>query len=73
MNGEILTLGDALNYLGAIGGLVAAIGAVIVGGAYIGERWARSACRYRHPASVGRRARIVAQRRARLDGRGVIK
>ena len=69
MNGEILTLGDALNYLGAIGGLVAAIGAVIVGGAYIGERYGRAACKYRHPASVGRRARIVAQRRAQLNRR----
>lgn len=73
MNGEILTLGDALNYLGAIGGLIAAIGAVIVGGAYIGERYGRAACKYRHPASVGRRARIVAQRRAQLNRRGVIK
>ena len=69
MNGEILTLSDALNYLGAIGGLVAAIGAVIVGGAYIGERYGRAACKYRHPASVGRRARIVAQRRAQLNRR----
>ena len=73
MNGEILTLGDALNYLGAIGGLVAAMVAVIVGGAYIGECWGRAACKYRHPASVGRRARIVAQRRAQLNRRGVIK
>ena len=73
MSSEITTLGDALNYLGAIGGLVAAIGAVIVGGAYIGERYGRAACKYRHPASVGRRARIVAQRRAQLNGRGVIK
>ena len=69
MNGEILTLGDALNYLGAIGGLVAAIGAVIVGGAYLGERYGRAACKYRHPASVARRARIVAQRRAQLNRR----
>jgi hypothetical protein len=43
--------------------------AVVVGGAYIGERYQRAACRYRHPASVGRRARIVSQRRAKLDGR----
>lgn len=69
MSNEITTLGDALNYLGAIGGLVAGIGAVIVAGAYVGERWQRSACKYRHPASVGRRARIIARRRRQLDGR----
>jgi hypothetical protein len=69
MSNEITTLNDALNYFGAIGGLVLSIVAVIVGGAYIGERYQRAACRYRHPASVARRARIVAQRRARLDGR----
>ena len=69
MNGEITTLLDAMNYMGAIGGLVAAIGAVIVGGAYIGERYGRAACKYRHPASVARRARIVAQRRAQLNRR----
>ena len=73
MSNEITTLGDALNYLGIIGGLVAVAVAVIVGGAYVGECWGRAACKRRHPASVGRRARIVAQRRARLDGRGVIK
>ncbi len=67
MNGEILTLGDALNYLGIILGLVAVIVAVAVGGGWIGERWGRATCKRRHPASVGRRARIVAQRRARLD------
>lgn len=73
MNGEISTLGDALNYLGIIGGLIVVAVAVIVGGAYVGECWGRAACKRRHPASVARRARIVAQRRARLDGRGVIK
>jgi hypothetical protein len=73
MSNEITNLGDALNYLGIIGGLVAVAVAVIVGGAWIGERCGRAACKRRHPASVARRARIVAQRRARLDGRGVIK
>ena len=73
MSDEITSLGDALNYLGIIGGLVAVAVAVIVGGAYVGEFWGRAACKRRHPASVARRARIVAQRRARLDGRGVIK
>lgn len=73
MGGEILTLGDALNYLGIIGGLVAVSVAVIVGGAWIGERCGRAACKRRHPASVARRARIVAQRRAQLNRRGVIK
>ncbi len=73
MNGEISTLGDALNYLGIILGLVAVVVAAAVGGAWIGDRWGRAACKRRHPASVARRARIVAQRRAQLDGRGVIK
>ena len=73
MNGEILTLGDALNYLGAIGGLVLSMVAIVYVLGRGGESWARSACRYRHPASVGRRARIVAQRRAQLNRRGVIK
>ncbi len=69
MSNDILTLGDALNYLGIIFGLVAVVVAVAVAGACIGDRWGRAACKRRHPASVGRRARIVAQRRARLDGR----
>lgn len=71
MGGEISTLNDALNYLGIIGGLIAVAVAVIVGGAYVGECCGRAACKRRHPASVARRARIVAQRRARLNGRGV--
>ena len=73
MSSEITTLGDALNYLGTIGGLVLSLVAIVYVLGRVGESWARSACRYRHPASVGRRARIVAQRRAKLDGRGVIK
>ena len=76
MNGdavEITSLGDALNYLGIIGGLVAVSVAVIVGGAYIGERYGRAACKRRHPASMARRAEIIARRRAQLNGRGVIK
>lgn len=71
MDSEILTLGDALNYLGIIGGL---IGSMVLS-VYLMERvgyWvARGRCRYRHPASVGRRARLVAQRRAQLNRRGV--
>jgi hypothetical protein len=73
MSNEITTLGDALNYLGIIGGLVVSMVACVYVLARVGESWARRRCRYRHPASVGRRARIVAQRRAQLDGRGVIK
>lgn len=69
MSNEITTLGDALNYLGIIGGLVASMVAAVAGGAYVAERYGRAACRRRHPASVGRRARIVSQRRAKLDGR----
>jgi len=69
MSDEITTLGDALNYLGIIGGLVAVAVAVIVGGAYVGECWGRAACRRRHPASLARRAEIIAHRRRQLDGR----
>lgn len=69
MSDEITTLGDALNYLGIIGGLVAVAVAVIVGGAYVGECWGRAACRRRHPASLARRAEIIARRRRQLDGR----
>jgi hypothetical protein len=69
MSDEITTLGDALNYLGIIGGLVAVAVAVIVGGAYIGERYGRAACHRRHPSSLARRAEIIAHRRRQLDGR----
>ena len=67
MSNEITTLGDALNYLGIIGGLVAVAVAVIVGGAYVGECWGRAACKRRHPASVARRAEIIARRRRQLN------
>lgn len=73
MSNEITNLGDALNYLGIIGGLIVSMVASVYLLARIGDRWGRSACKRRHPASVARRARIVAQRRARLNGRGVIK
>lgn len=74
MNGDdITTLGDALNFAIILSGLIVAYVAVVVGGAYVQDRCGRAACKRRHPASVARRARIVAQRRARLDGRGVIK
>jgi hypothetical protein len=73
MSNEITTLGDALNYLGTVGGLVLSLVAIVYVFTRVGESWARRRCQYRHPASVGRRARIVAQRRAQLDGRGVIK
>lgn len=67
--GEITTLLDAMNYAGAIALLIGGLVAVAVLGRIVADRWARAACKYRHPASVARRARIVAQRRARLDGR----
>lgn len=73
MSNEITNLGDALNYLGIIGGLIVVAVAVIVGGAWIGERYGRAACKRRHPASVARRAEIIARRRAQLNRRGVIK
>ena len=68
-----MSLLDAMNYFGTIGGLVLSSVAIVYVLGRVGESWARRGCRYRHPASVGRRARIVAQRRAKLDGRGVIK
>lgn len=71
MDSEITSLGDALNYLGGIVGLVGSMVLVVCLMVRIGDRVARRRCRYRHPASVGRRARIVAQRRARIDRRGV--
>ena len=71
--GEITTLLDAMNYMGAIALLIGSMVAIAVLGRVVVDRWERAACKRRHPASLGRRARIVAQRRARLDGRGVIK
>ena len=68
-----MSFGDALNYLGIIGGLVASMVASVYVLARVGESLGRRRCQYRHPASVGRRARIVAQRRAQLNRRGVIK
>jgi len=58
----------AVNYFLSLLFLVAGfVGVVIVGGV-IGERVGRATCKRRHPASVGRRARIVADRRAKLNG-----
>ena len=73
MSNDILTLGDALNYFGGVGALIGSMVLVAVVSRRVVDAVGRSRCRYRHPASVGRRARIVAQRRARLDRRGVIK
>lgn len=65
----MMTFEDALNYFGLVFGLVLGMGCVVWFMAWIGERLARSRCRYRHPASVGRRERIVQQRRAAIDQR----
>lgn len=64
-----MTFEDALNYFGLIFGLVLGMGCAVWFMALVGERLARSRCRYRHPASVGRRERIVQQRRAAIDQR----
>ena len=69
MSSEITSLGDALNYLGIIGGLVLSMGACVYLMARIGERWGRAACKRRHPATMARRAEIIAQRRAQLNRR----
>jgi hypothetical protein len=65
----MMTFVDALNYFGLVFGLVFGMGCAVWFMALVGERFARSRCRYRHPASVGRRARIVEQRRAAIDQR----
>ena len=63
-------MGYAVNYFLSLLCLVAGFVVVVIVGGVIGERVGRAACRRRHPASVGRRARIVADRRAKLNGRG---
>ena len=63
-------MGYAVNYFLSLLCLVAgSVGVVIVGG-IVADRVERATCKRRHPASVGRRARIVADRRAKLNGRG---
>ena len=69
MGGEITTLLDAMNYAGAIALLVGSMVAVAVICRLVVDRLGRASCKRRHPASVGRRARIVAQRRQQLDRR----
>lgn len=69
MSNEITNLGDALNYLGIIGGLVVSMVAAVYLLVVVGECWGRSACKRRHPASMARRAEIIARRRRQLDGR----
>ena len=64
-----MTFEDALNYFGLIFGLVLGMGCAVWFMTLVGERLARNRCRYRHPASVGRRERIVQQRRAAIDQR----
>ena len=60
----------AVNYFLSLLCLVAGFVVVVIVGGIVADRIERAACKRRHPASVGRRARIVADRRARLDGRG---
>ena len=64
-----MTFVDALNYFGLVFGLVFGMGCAVWFMTLVGERSARNRCRYRHPSSVGRRARIVEQRRAAIDRR----
>ena len=63
-------MGYAVNYFLSLLFLVAGFVVVVIAGGIVADRVERAACRRRHPASVGRRARIVADRRAKLNGRG---
>jgi len=65
----ISSLGDALNYAGGIAALVASIALVVVVGERVSISWGRAACKRRHPATIGRNARLVRERRAKLNRR----
>ena len=69
-NYEISSLGDALNYAGGIVALVASIVLAVVVAERVGISWRRAACKRRHPATIGRNARLVRERRAKLNRRG---
>ena len=65
-----MSMGYAVNYILSLLCLVAGFVVVVIVGGIIADRVERAACKRRHPASVARRARIVADRRAKLNGRG---
>lgn len=62
-------MGYAVNYFLSLLCLVAGSVVVVIVGGIVAVSVERAACRRRHPASVGRRARIVADRRAQLNRR----
>ena len=70
MSNDSMSLFYAVNYFLSLLCLVGGFVVVVIVGGIIAERVVRAACKRRHPASVGRRARIVAERRAKLNGRG---
>ena len=63
-------MGYAVNYCLSLLCLVAGFVVVVIVGGIVADRVERATCKRRHPASVGRRARIVADRRAKLNERG---
>jgi len=69
-NYEISSLGDALNYAGGIAVLIGAVAVFVVVAERVAISWGRAACKRRHPATLGRNARLVRERRARLNRRG---
>ena len=69
-NYEISSLGDALNYAGGIAALIGAVAVFVVVAERVAIWLGRAACKRRHPATLGRNARLVRERRARLNRRG---
>ena len=67
--GEITTLLDAMNYAGTIALFIGSMVAVAVVCRLVADRLGRAACKRRHPASLARRAEIIARRRRQLDRR----
>lgn len=69
-NYQISSFGDALNYAGAIAALIGVLVLFVIVGERVAIWWQRSACKRRHPATLGRNSRLVRERRAKLDRRG---
>ena len=70
MTGDAMTLLYAVNYFLSLLFLVGGFVGIVLVAILFSEHVQRNACRRRHPASVARRARIVADRRAVLNRKG---